>query len=63
MTKLAFNLNFYFQFGIEIKILYHDIRSKLAIKMGENAKNAGSAKKKKKKKTIKFGNIRKEKDI
>ena len=49
MTKLAFNLNFYFQFGIEIKILYHDIRSKLAIKMGENAKNAGSAKKKKKK--------------
>ena len=44
--KLAFNLNFYFQFGIEIKILYHDIRSKLAIKMGENAKNAGSAKKK-----------------
>ena len=61
MTKLAFNLNFYFQFGIEIKILYHDIRSKLAIKMGENAKNAGSAKKKKKKKkTIKFGNIRKD---
>ena len=46
MTKLAFNLNFYFQFGIEIKALYHDIRSKLAIKMGENAKNAGSAKKK-----------------
>ena len=59
MTKLAFNLNFYFQFGIEIKILYHDIRSKLAIKMGENAKYAGSAKKK----TIKFGNIRKEIDI
>ena len=62
MTKLAFNLNFYFQSGIEIKILYHDIRSKLAIKMGENAKNAGSAKKKKKK-TIKFGYIRKVIDI
>ena len=55
MTKLAFNLNFYFQSGIEIKILYHDIRSKLAIKMGENAKNAGSAKKKKKKKILNLG--------
>ena len=52
---MTFKMNFYFQLGNELKAefkaLYHDIHSKLPIKMEENRKC--------KETYIKFGDIRK----